>query len=198
MDGHHKPASAMSPEELCAIGEEIFGRYGWQTALARAIGVDGSTVRRWKAGTMAMSHEHAERIRQLLREHRGKLVSALAEHGAFPDDAPRIGAQAPTAARGAEQRAARPAEPTAVSIVVPETWHRRALQLLAAVGTLGDLLRREGRGDARGEVMDVMGRLVVRVTVAADGNPPEVRKIAETDGLEALAETEARVHDLLI
>lgn len=37
----------MTSEELVKIGEELFGNWGWQTKLAKALRVDSSTVRRW-------------------------------------------------------------------------------------------------------------------------------------------------------
>lgn len=40
----------MSPDELRAIGERLWGRWGWQTRMAEALRVDGSTVRRWLSG----------------------------------------------------------------------------------------------------------------------------------------------------
>ncbi|MGB0694940.1 MAG: helix-turn-helix domain-containing protein [Rhodospirillaceae bacterium] len=40
----------MTPEDLRAQGEILFGRWGWQTKLAKALRVDGSTVRRWLSG----------------------------------------------------------------------------------------------------------------------------------------------------
>ncbi len=40
----------MTPDELRQIGEELFGAWGWQTKIAKALRVDGSTVRRWISG----------------------------------------------------------------------------------------------------------------------------------------------------
>jgi DNA-binding transcriptional regulator YiaG len=40
----------MSPDELRAIGERLWGRWGWQTRMAETLRVDGSTVRRWLSG----------------------------------------------------------------------------------------------------------------------------------------------------
>lgn len=44
----------MTPEELRAIGEQLFGTWGWQTKIAKALRVDGSTVRRWISGATAI------------------------------------------------------------------------------------------------------------------------------------------------
>ena len=44
------PAHAMTPDDLKTAGEALFGRWGWQTKLARQLKVDGSTVRRWLSG----------------------------------------------------------------------------------------------------------------------------------------------------
>lgn len=43
-------SGGMSPDELRAIGERLWGRWGWQTRMAEALRVDGSTVRRWLSG----------------------------------------------------------------------------------------------------------------------------------------------------
>ncbi|MEN8197586.1 MAG: hypothetical protein ABFS30_13895 [Pseudomonadota bacterium] len=40
----------MSPDELRATGERLWGRWGWQTRMAETLRVDGSTVRRWLSG----------------------------------------------------------------------------------------------------------------------------------------------------
>lgn len=42
----------MKPQELAALGRQIFGPRGWQTRLAEALEVDGSTVRRWVSGAV--------------------------------------------------------------------------------------------------------------------------------------------------
>lgn len=44
----------MTPDELRHIGEELFGAWGWQTKIAKALRVDGSTVRRWISGATAI------------------------------------------------------------------------------------------------------------------------------------------------
>jgi DNA-binding transcriptional regulator YiaG len=44
----------MSPDELRAIGERLWGRWGWQTRMAETLRVDGSTVRRWLSGATAI------------------------------------------------------------------------------------------------------------------------------------------------
>lgn len=44
----------MTPEELRGIGERLYGNWGWQTRMAETLRVDGSTVRRWLAGKVAI------------------------------------------------------------------------------------------------------------------------------------------------
>jgi hypothetical protein len=39
-------------DELCAAGVELYGAWGWQTRMAEALSVDGSTVRRWVSGAV--------------------------------------------------------------------------------------------------------------------------------------------------
>jgi DNA-binding transcriptional regulator YdaS (Cro superfamily) len=42
----------MTPEELAKAGVTLYGKWGWQTRMAEALGVDGSTVRRWVSGAV--------------------------------------------------------------------------------------------------------------------------------------------------
>lgn len=37
----------MTAKELIEIGQKLYGRHGWQTAMAAALEVDTSTIRRW-------------------------------------------------------------------------------------------------------------------------------------------------------
>jgi hypothetical protein len=62
MEDRKQPA--MDTDELRSIGERLYGRWGWQTRLAEALGVDGSTVRRWKAAGVPGAVE-ASAIRNL-------------------------------------------------------------------------------------------------------------------------------------
>jgi len=52
----------MTVAELRAIGPEVFG-YGWQTAIARALGVDPRTVRRWVSGGVPIPGSAAVALR---------------------------------------------------------------------------------------------------------------------------------------
>ena len=42
----------MTSQELAEIGCQLYGKWGWQTRMAEALGVDGSTVRRWVSGAV--------------------------------------------------------------------------------------------------------------------------------------------------
>lgn len=57
----------MSPAELRLAGERLYGRWGWQTRLARELRVDGSTVRRWLSGKAPIPGMAAVAIGLLLR-----------------------------------------------------------------------------------------------------------------------------------
>ena len=59
----------MTRDELRQAGEQLYGGWGWQTRLAAAIEVDGSTVRRWLSGAVPISGIAAVAINGLLREH---------------------------------------------------------------------------------------------------------------------------------
>ena len=42
----------MTRKQLAEAGAELYGERAWQTRLAEALGVDGSTVRRWVSGAI--------------------------------------------------------------------------------------------------------------------------------------------------
>ena len=48
------PGTVLSPGDLKIVGEALFGAWGWQTRLAEQLEVDGSTVRRWVSGAVAV------------------------------------------------------------------------------------------------------------------------------------------------
>ncbi len=58
----------MTPDELRQKGEQLFGNWGWQTRLAQALRVDGSTVRRWVAGTTVIPGPAQVALELLLKE----------------------------------------------------------------------------------------------------------------------------------
>jgi hypothetical protein len=58
----------MSPDELRAAGVKLYGDWGWQTRLSEALGVDGSTVRRWISGALPIPNPVAAAVRCFLRE----------------------------------------------------------------------------------------------------------------------------------
>jgi plasmid maintenance system antidote protein VapI len=55
----------MTPEELTAIGEQLYGAR-WKARLARALPVSNRTVRYWVSGKRAIRPVIAARIRSLL------------------------------------------------------------------------------------------------------------------------------------
>lgn len=42
----------MTRKQLAEAGIELYGERAWQTRMAEALGVDGSTVRRWVSGAV--------------------------------------------------------------------------------------------------------------------------------------------------
>lgn len=42
----------MTPQELREAGQRLYPIKGWQTCLAAALNVDGSTIRRWLSGAV--------------------------------------------------------------------------------------------------------------------------------------------------
>lgn len=83
----------MSPEELAAAGEALYGPL-WQSELARQLDVRLVSMQRWASGRAAMRPETAAGLRReivaLLRE-RGAACLALAERmgAAAESSAPR-------------------------------------------------------------------------------------------------------------
>ncbi|PJD97483.1 MAG: hypothetical protein CK425_02320 [Parachlamydia sp.] len=59
----------MTSDTLRVIGEELFGPWGWQTKLAKALRVDGSTVRRWISGATAIPGPAEVALELLLLSH---------------------------------------------------------------------------------------------------------------------------------
>lgn len=58
----------MTPEQLREIGEQLYGSWGWQTRMAEALRVDGSTVRRWLSGKAAIPGPALVALELLLKE----------------------------------------------------------------------------------------------------------------------------------
>jgi hypothetical protein len=68
----------MKPRELSEIAERLYG-YGWQTRLAEALEVDGSTVRRWVSGAVPIPGPAAAAIKCFAREKEKAPPSPKAE-----------------------------------------------------------------------------------------------------------------------
>ncbi len=66
----------LTPDELRVVGEELFGRWGWQTRLAEALEVDGSTVRRWVSGAVPIPHPVKHALRLMLENQSLRAAAA--------------------------------------------------------------------------------------------------------------------------
>lgn len=59
---------SMNPQQLREAGVTLYGHWGWQTRLAEALMVDGSTVRRWVSGAVPIPGPAQAAIKCFLRE----------------------------------------------------------------------------------------------------------------------------------
>ena len=66
------PGTELTPDGLKAVGETLFGEWGWQTRLAETLEVDGSTVRRWVSGAVSVPGPVKVALRLML-ERRGTI-----------------------------------------------------------------------------------------------------------------------------
>ena len=57
---------SMTPNQLAEAGRKLYGERGWQTRMAEALGVDGSTVRRWVSGAVPVPTTAAAALRCFL------------------------------------------------------------------------------------------------------------------------------------
>ena len=71
----------MTPDALRAAGEALYGRWGWQTRMAKALRVDASTVRRWLSGASAVPGPAEVALELLLeKKRRGEAECASSPH----------------------------------------------------------------------------------------------------------------------
>ncbi len=61
-----RTGATATPADLAVAGKRLFGAWGWQTRLAAALEVDGSTVRRWVSGATPIPNPVKVAIRLML------------------------------------------------------------------------------------------------------------------------------------
>lgn len=69
----------MTINQLQQAGRLLYGDQ-WQSALARALGVDNRTVRRWASGESAIKQSIANEVMQLLRVNQKDIIEYLADN----------------------------------------------------------------------------------------------------------------------
>lgn len=71
----------MTTEHFKALGAELFG-YGWQTRLAKALGMEGSTIRRWVSGSVPVAPSAISFLEMLASRQatRGAYLASLDAH----------------------------------------------------------------------------------------------------------------------
>lgn len=81
----------MTPDFLRRAGEALYGPQ-WQSELARALDVNGRTVRRWAAGDTAIPDWLAARLLELIAAHDDELdeVWSMLRHQAASTSASSI------------------------------------------------------------------------------------------------------------
>lgn len=73
----------MSRDEFIAIGIELNGgkNWGWQTRLAEALEVDGSTIRRWVSGAVSVPGPAGAAVRCLRESKRLRNIALTSGSG---------------------------------------------------------------------------------------------------------------------
>lgn len=76
----------MTTDHFKALGAELFG-YGWQTRLARALGMEGSTIRRWVSGSVPVAPSAISFLEMMASRQatRGAYLASLDVHMAPSD-----------------------------------------------------------------------------------------------------------------
>ena len=59
----------MAPDTLVQIAEILYGKGRWAVPIARELGVDRRTVKRWSDGTTPIPGDLSTRLYQLLDDH---------------------------------------------------------------------------------------------------------------------------------
>jgi hypothetical protein len=114
-----------TPNILQEVGRALYGDT-WQSELARDLGCNDRTVRRWNAGDAPIPEYLRGEVAEICRRRGDRLIEIAGQLGATagrakaprpPPDAPRPGVSAP---QSAAVSAPRPAvAPTASSVIVP-------------------------------------------------------------------------------
>ena len=78
------PGTELTPQGLKAVGEALFGEWGWQTRIAELLEVDGSTVRRWVSGAVSVPGPAKVALRLMLERRGRDLAPAPANTDKLP------------------------------------------------------------------------------------------------------------------
>ncbi len=75
------PGGLLTPEEMASIGRRLYGKRSWRNPLARALGVERSTVSRWLRGLRKIDGPTTVSCRWLLEKYKQTRVLGLPWEG---------------------------------------------------------------------------------------------------------------------
>ena len=157
----------ITPKELRAIGLAAFGQ-GWQSKMARALGVNARTVRRWASGQWPVPPEQVEALGKVLG-----LEALTAARAGWPRDEWIIGEGLPFGVDGQARE------------YIVHTRRPRFITRVVMVDEDEDVMPHEGEGEAdtlSGVVYQAAPDVLLAEIVWIDAPPAPEKLTALMDG----------------